>query len=170
MEDRKCSVGGCERELYCLGLCKLHYARHWRTGRTERHDPGTPIERFWTKVDKNGPDGCWLWKASTRRRYGRYDCEGKSHGAHRFAYELLVGPIPEGLTLDHLCRNTLCVNPAHLEPVTVRENILRGRDSKTHCKNGHRLSGDNVLIRNGRRRCRACGRAQWKRRRERGVV
>jgi hypothetical protein len=125
--------------------------------------------RFWPKVQKG--EGCWEWAASrSREGYGRFflgrDENGKHNAlAHRFAYEVLVGPIPEGLQLDHLCRNPPCVNPAHLEPVTSRENSLRGeglvgqRARQTHCLRGHPLSGSNVLIRNcrpGSRVCRAC--------------
>ena len=82
-------------------------------------------ERFWEKVDKTAT--CWLWRASIRNHgYGRIKVNGRAEQAHRVAYELLVGPIPEGLTLDHLCRVRLCVNPAHLEPVTQKVNIRRG--------------------------------------------
>lgn len=82
----------------------------------------TTAERFWAKVDKSGPSGCWFWTASkTQSGYGMF--HGK--GAHRYAYELLVGPVPTGFQLDHLCRVKHCVNPDHLEPVTPRKN--RGR-------------------------------------------
>lgn len=85
-------------------------------------------ERFWEKVDTSaGPLGCWPWTASgSRDGYGQFSADGRGVRAHRFAYELLVGPIPEGLQLDHLCRNPGCVNPAHLEPVTGWENTMRG--------------------------------------------
>ena len=96
-----------------------------------------PIEeRFWNKVgDHSDPNACWLWIGSTHpsrggRRYGNIRVNGRVVQAHRLSYELFVGPIPEGLTIDHVrtrgCTNTLCVNPKHLEPVTVRENIRRG--------------------------------------------
>jgi len=82
------------------------------------------MERFWSKVEKTV--SCWLWTASTRRGYGQFVINNKPTPAHRFAYEQLVGDIPRGLQLDHLCRVRNCVNPEHLEPVTSRENILRG--------------------------------------------
>lgn len=82
--------------------------------------------------------------------------------AHRVAYEMLVGPIPEGKQLDHLCRQRTCWNPAHLEVVTGRENTLRGvgrtavNAAKTHCSRGHELAGDNLYVHDGQRKCRAC--------------
>jgi hypothetical protein len=120
---------------------------------------------------------CWEWQYNLVNGYGqhhvnirRIDREAgrrqKAVLAHRFAYEFLVGPIPGGLTLDHLCRNRACVNPAHLEPVTHRVNILRGvglaanNARKTHCRHGHLLAGDNVrLTATGERVCRTCRRA-----------
>jgi hypothetical protein len=92
---------------------------------------------------------------------------------HRVAYELLVGPIPEGLELDHLCRNTRCVNPEHLEPVTGRENLMRAVSSwaaknaaKTHCPQGHPYDEENTKVkRDGGRACRACGREFMRRKR-----
>lgn len=84
----------------------------------------TPLEeRFWDKVEPTG--FCWYWTASSDRGYGRFNVGGKAAYAHRVAYEFLVGPIPEGAVLDHLCRNTLCVNPDHLDVTDHRENALR---------------------------------------------
>jgi hypothetical protein len=114
-----------------------------------------------------------MWLGATRLGYGRVLVSGKMRSAHRVAYELAIGPIPDGLTIDHLCRNPGCVNPIHLEPVTIRVNILRGsmpaadNARKTHCKNGHPFEGDNlsVLSAGRRRRCRTCynahSRARW---------
>lgn len=130
----------------------------------------TLADRFWAKVDKGGPNGCWVWTGAVRTTgYGGINIgivNGKRDRvaqAHRVAYELVIGPITEGLELDHLCRNRLCVNPAHLEPVTHRENGLRGsgpvgtNSRKTHCKRGHPFDEANTyLTKQGARYCRAC--------------
>jgi HNH endonuclease len=113
--------------------------------------------RFWTKVQRGGDDDCWLWMASRGHHgYGRFD----QLAAHRVAYELIIGPIPAGLVIDHLCRNPSCVNPAHLEPVTQRENMRRARHALTHCPQGHPYTEDNVYMWNDRRKCRICHREQ----------
>lgn len=115
--------------------------------------------KFWSKVDTSGD--CWLWLAGVDRNgYGRYNDQGRTTFAHRFAYQQIKGDIPNGLVLDHLCRVITCVNPEHLEPVTIGENVRRGialMPRKTHCKNGHPISGDNIKLRsNGQPRCREC--------------
>ena len=101
-------------------------------------------ERFWKKVRKS--DGCWEWLAAKNSDgYGQFKVDGRQMLAHRWAYEQLVGPIPPELVCDHLCRNPGCVNPAHIELVTNKENILRGnapsaqRARQITCKNGHPL-------------------------------
>lgn len=113
-------------------------------------------ERFWSKVDASGD--CWEWTAGKVRGYGHFTLT-RPHQmmlAHRFAWELLVGPIPEGLTLDHLCRNPVCVNPDHLEPVTLQENTRRAYRLRHHCKQGHRYTPETTVIQQGRRVCRIC--------------
>lgn len=112
-------------------------------------------------------DGCWEWKAAVEPTggYGILNVNGRTRKAHKVVYEILVGSVPEGLELDHLCRNRRCVKPGHLEPVTRRENVARGvapsavNTAKTHCVHGHPFSGDNLILRSdGGRRCRICRR------------
>jgi hypothetical protein len=156
-------------------LCNKHYLELRRQGRWTA--PPTKQDRFWAKVNRRGPDECWLWTASRYRNgYGIF----QGGYAHRYAYTLLVGPIPTRLTLDHLCRVRQCVNPAHMEPVTRGENVLRGESilahnaRKTHCQHGHPFDEVNTyyrLLRSGRygRRCRECHR-QYQRERERALA
>lgn len=131
-------------------------------------------ERFWANVHKTNT--CWLWTMRPAGEgYGQIKLEsGRRQQAHRFAYELLVGPIPEGLQLDHLCRVRHCVNPAHLEPVTSRENVHRSpiapaalNARKTHCPHGHEYTDDNTYFSGGKRICRACNIARAPTRRAR---
>lgn len=127
---------------------------------------GVPLEaRFWSKVDVTTLRRCWEWRGGkTDLGYGHFSLNGRCAQAHRVAYELLVGEIPESLFLDHVCRNPGCVNPAHLEVVTNAENVRRGQAPNVvasrlnQCLNGHPLSGDNVYRYNGKRRCRICSR------------
>jgi hypothetical protein len=125
---------------------------------------GRDISAFWKAVDTTaGPEACWPWRGRMRDGYGVY---GKPPvGAHRFAYELVVGPIPAGLVIDHQCNVRHCVNPAHLKAVTQRENILRSpltmpnvNAAKTECPEGHPYNEVNTYTRPGsnKRDCRAC--------------
>lgn len=123
--------------------------------------------RFWRKVQVV-TSGCWEWTASKNQTgYGLFGIRsGRMRASHRVAYEALVGPVPDGKELDHLCRVRGCANPVHLEPVDHRTNVRRGvaptavNANKTHCIRGHEFTGANLVIRpNGTRRCRACNNA-----------
>ena len=134
------------------------------------------VEHFLAYVRKT--ESCWIWEGSIGTRgYGQitWKIDGRRPKAHRVSYQLFVGPIQAGFVLDHLCWNTSCVNPVHLEPVTPHENIVvRGRTSmsaiharKTHCVHGHAFSGDNLRFRRGtkHRICQTCRRADAVKRR-----
>lgn len=119
------------------GMCGACYARFLRRQPGSLRVVQTPVERFWAKVSK-GPD-CWLWLAArTPKGYGQFSPHRQHVYAHRYAYELLVGPIPSDLTIDHLCEVKGCVNPAHMEVVTRGENTRRAARRVTcpHCGQG----------------------------------
>lgn len=128
---RTCDFDDCTSKHWSSGYCEKHYRRWKRHG-----DPaivlrqtGLPVEvRFWMKVQRGKPDECWFWisrQISSDGYYGMFSTPDREVMAHRFAYEITVGLIPEGLTVDHLCRNTFCMNSAHMELVTNSENVRR---------------------------------------------
>ncbi len=131
-------------------------------------------ERFWSKVKRR--EGCWEWTATiTAKGYGHFSVAGRMALAHRWAYIDAYGWIPHGMTLDHLCRNRRCVNPDHLQPVSMRVNILRGEGitaenaRKTYCSRGHPFNEENTYVEpSGRGRdCRACIRRRGRERHRR---
>jgi hypothetical protein len=160
---RYCTVEDCERPFRARGYCTLHYLRFMTTGDPLR-TPRFETERlFWERVEKT--ETCWLWKGScTSEGYGQIQMGRRFKLAHRYAYELLCGPIPDGKVLDHLCRVTACVNPDHLEAVTDRINSLRGispsakNAQKTACVNGHPFTAENTYTYGGHRVCKTCSR------------
>lgn len=182
MTKRTCSIEGCEKPAIARGWCATDYDRMRRKGFIVPATLPTVEERFWAKVDKDGPipeyaphlGNCWIWTAATVKEYGSFvgehapgergDCR-----AHRWIYIHVNGPIDPKDDVDHLCRVKGCVRPSHLEAVSHRENMLRSpiaqvaiNARKTHCMNGHDLSDPaNCTIRinkNGHpyRVCRPC--------------
>ena len=159
------------------GYCWVHYQRNRRTGmvtlrprpmKPAKPIPPTYLQRLFDKIDVTS--SCWLWKRPNRSiGYGYVTVRGKHQPAHRVAYELFVGAIPEGLEIDHLCRVRRCVNPDHLEAVTHAENMRRSPTSfagvnarRTHCKKGHPYDAANTRRdKEGRRVCLACYRHSY---------
>lgn len=119
-------------------------------------------EDIWGSIIVGSPDECWPWfRSLSTSGYGQFFFNKRLHTAHRVTWELANGPVPEGLQLDHLCRNRRCCNPSHLEPVTGLENIRRSplcNGSRTHCPQGHPYDADNVMINSvsKSRMCRTC--------------
>jgi hypothetical protein len=173
-----CMMDGCEGALEARGLCQKHYLRQWKYG-----DPNTVLaptithglsiaERLEFHSKLNPDTGCIEWQGSLGGNgYARLEIapDRRRQQAHRLAYEINVGPIPDGMVIDHLCRNRKCINHKHLEVVTIKQNVLRGigisakNANKTHCLKGHPLSGDNLSITRGHgrevRRCKTCANA-----------
>ncbi len=182
MPKGTCTADDCREPRYCRDLCIKHYGRLRKTGSLELAPRKTLEQRFWEKVDKNGPipterpdlGNCWDWtRALNEDGYGSIGTGGRNStaGAHRVGYELMVGPIPPGLVIDHLCCRPRCIRYSHLQPVPQSVNIARGKApaalqefasslrAKTHCKHGHEFTPENTRIKpNGNRICKACAR------------
>lgn len=131
--------------------------------------PIPAVDRVLRTVKKT-KRGCWIPdRFIMRNGYTQVAVQGKMLMSHRVVYEALVGPIPDGMVLDHLCRNRACVNPKHCEPVSMRENNRRGltpageNARKTHCQNGHEFTPENTAVYSGHRMCRICNREYQRR-------
>lgn len=183
MADGTCKEQGCEGAVIARGWCTRHYQRWLKHGSPTGGQAGTRRalprsasleDRFWLRVNKNGPvstrrpglSPCWVWTGGKNQRdYGQFHIGKKLYLVHRLAYTWLVRPIPDDLTIDHLCFNTLCVNPDHMEPVPNRVNNSRGNSitarnaRKTHCSKGHPYDEANTYWPpQGGRKCRECQR------------
>ena len=163
-----CTIEGCDRWAWARGWCHAHYHRWKKYGDPSGARPSR-AEWFWTRVDKSGPNGCWVWLGTKdgSKGYGRL----RGTSSHRYAYEALRGPVPDGLQLDHLCRNRICCNPDHLEPVTARENWIRGfapsaiAIKQGACLRGHPRNAENTYVRpDGNNVCRVCVRLNYAKR------
>ena len=161
---KPCSSEGCEKLAIARGLCPKHYARLRSLGPLPSK---SPEQRFWANVEKS--ESCWLWRGhlSTSSRsgsggYGLLCVSGKKVYAHRFSFILHGGHIPDGLQLDHKCRVRNCCNPDHLEPVTQRENLLRGESPsaksarRSRCSRGHLYTPENTAFGSKSVRGRIC--------------
>ncbi|WP_442867636.1 HNH endonuclease signature motif containing protein [Citricoccus sp. NR2] len=171
---RTCSIEGCEKPHRARGYCATHYTRWAKNGADGIEKPlkslGAPIATRLLKSHLKLDNGCWQWTGATNREgYGIISVNNTGRLAHRISYEEQVGPIPHGLTLDHLCRNVQCINPEHLEPVAAGVNAMRGEGPaaqnarKTHCPKGHGYTPANTYIqKQGWRVCRECHRMRYR--------
>jgi hypothetical protein len=162
---RTCEIDGCDRRHYARGLCNMHYLRQYRhgtTGPAASTVVADPLERLLSLRAIDPDTGCWLVPPKANG-YAYLSVDNRQVSAHRFVYERLVGPIPDGMQIDHVhargCRHRNCVNPEHLEPVTQAENLRRWAESVTECPQGHPYDETNTYWRKdrpGHRQCRAC--------------
>lgn len=151
------------KRFFCSQLCQ------------RRRNVAPIIDRLWRFISPEPNSGCWLWTGClVTGGYGGLTVDKQIRLAHRLIYENFKGAIPKGLQIDHLCRVRCCVNPYHLEAVTLQENLRRGlgnaaailasaelQKAKTHCPKGHPYSGDNLVVQRGKdRACRECNRAK----------
>jgi hypothetical protein len=168
-DTNPCTVAHCDKNARSKGLCNKHYTRRIRGG-----DPYVPTvkemtyeQRLFSALDVGD---CWQWTRPVGDGgYGRIWDGRQTIAAHRAVWRVLVGSIPDGLELDHLCRNRRCCNPDHLQPVTAKVNVHRSESPvahnarKTHCKRGHELPSPDQK---GWRRCQICNADFHRRRRE----
>ena len=124
------------------------------------------LQRLEEKILPEPNTGCWLWTGAMTNGYGNFRDKFKVRAAHIAVYEYLVGQVPENLELDHLCRNSWCVNPRHLEPVSHALNVQRGLRGNLHkfevCNRGHEITVDNIYLHKNTKMCLMCRRANWR--------
>ena len=156
----KVMCGRCGRERFLkhpdmAGRMCIRCAQSLATAAAAKSNRSPAKEKFEKYVLRT--DRCWEWEGyKYSNGYAALTVDGRQVLAHRWSYEEFIGPIPDGLTIDHLCRNRGCVNPAHMEPVTGRENTRRAM--RGACVNGHRFSPENTYMHRGKRYCRTCRR------------
>jgi hypothetical protein len=191
VSNATCSEDGCSRPVVGWGWCSVHYNRWYHAMRKgEAPDIRLSVEERLLAKRVINSDGCWVWTGCASNGnhsatpYGYMSVDGRETVVHRIAHEVWIGPIPDGLDVDHViargCRSTLCFNPAHLEAVTPRVNVLRGigpsaiNAAKTTCNQGHPFDEANTYTRpSGKRDCRICNRrrvAEWRAARLSGEV
>ena len=156
-----CPAEGCLRPISRRGYCKSCYYRLKARGVITNLPVAPSAHERFEELIKKTPEGCWEWQGGRNNLgYGKLNLPGRKRVyAHRFSYEKYIGPIPDGLELDHLCRNPPCVNPDHLEPVTHQENLLRSAPVVARdgcCEKGHLLTDNSVYWSNGERWCKTC--------------
>lgn len=158
---RTCSIKGCDRPHESRGWCNMHYKRWRKHGDLFRGLPST-VDRFWAKVDSRDGDECWPWVAKARKGYGQFPLDGRFIRAHRFAYELAVGPIPEGYQIHHVCGNRLCCKPGHLKAVTATQHVEHhlGRSLTEPLCMRHPPEAERRQP-SGRRYCAMCSCERW---------
>lgn len=145
---RTCTTDGCDRPHYGRGLCRMHYQRARKAGALKPLPKPSPVERFMSKVDREGPvpakrpelGRCWEWMAGkSSLGYGMFTVVGRGYiSAHRWYYEQLHGEVPRKFDLDHMCHNRGCVNPAHLRPVTRKANCENRKGPRKGNRSGYR--------------------------------
>ena len=148
MVPKTCSIEGCDTKAQRRGMCDKHYRRWKKHGNPQHHGGRGPAAsndaRFWSKVDKGAPAGCWEWTAALHQHgYGIFSLRVDKHNwktvrAHRYAWEKLRGPVPPGMQLDHVCHNRKCLNPDHLRVVTNQQNHENYRGTHSNNTTGYR--------------------------------